>query len=38
MGSHFRGRILYSATSYNKEDPKSSVRQLEFKFPFNPIP
>ena len=28
MGSHFRGRILFSATSYWKEDPKTIIKQL----------
>lgn len=38
LGSHYRGRILYSCTSYNKEDPKTICKSLQFSFPNNPVP
>ncbi|KAL4431869.1 hypothetical protein ABPG74_012681 [Tetrahymena malaccensis] len=38
MGSHYRGRLLYSCSSYNKKDPRTSTKQLQFSFPHNPIP
>ncbi|EGR29640.1 hypothetical protein IMG5_151880 [Ichthyophthirius multifiliis] len=38
LGSHYRGRLLYSVTSYNKNNPKTILRNLNFSFPDNPIP
>jgi hypothetical protein len=38
MGSHYRGRILYSIGSYNEKYAKTKVNDLEFSFPDNPAP
>ena len=28
LGSHYRGRLLYSCSSYNKAEPKTVVKNL----------
>lgn len=38
LGSTYRGRIFYGLTSYNYGDPKSETKDLNFKFPLDPIP
>ena len=38
IGSHYRGRLLYSIGSYDQEGAKSSVTNLKFSFPENPEP
>lgn len=35
-GSHYRGRLLYSATSMDHENPKNGAVDLKFSFPNNP--
>lgn len=38
LGSHYRGRLLYSVESHDEPNPKSSVESLKFEFPKNPEP
>ena len=37
-GSTYRGRILYSVSTQNHENPKSGTTDLKFSFPANPSP
>lgn len=37
-GSTYRGRILYSVTTHDQENPKSGTKDLKFSFPANPSP
>lgn len=37
-GSTYRGRYLYSISSYNEENPKSGIKDLKFSFPSHPSP
>ena len=38
IGSHYRGRLLYSIGSYNDKDPRTKITDLKFSFPDNPAP
>jgi hypothetical protein len=37
-GSTYRGRLLYSVTTHDEENPKSTSTDLKFSFPSNPAP
>ena len=37
-GSCYRGRLLYSVTTHDQENPKSTSTDLKFSFPSNPSP
>ena len=38
LGSHYRGRVLYSIKTENQREPKTETKDLKFKFPENPQP
>ena len=38
LGSTYRGRILYSLTSFFVLEPKTETKSLNFKFPYEPMP
>lgn len=38
IGSHYKGRLLYSIGSYNEREPRTKVTDLKFSFPDNPAP
>jgi hypothetical protein len=37
-GTTYRGRLLYSVTTHDDENPKSGTKDLKFSFPSNPSP
>ena len=37
-GSTYRGRVLYSVTTHDEENPKCYTKDLKFSFPSNPSP
>lgn len=37
-GSAYRGRVLYSVTTHDDENPKCQTKDLKFNFPANPSP
>lgn len=38
LGSHYRGRIFYKISTFYKQNPKTTIKDLKFKFPHNPYP